>query len=317
MLNILGIITSVLSKITDSFNRSDGSIGSTDTGQTWSATRGTWTISTNKATSSDAGSAYPLASINLGLQDVAVSADITNGGPGVAFWVTDNNNWWASSVSYSSSSCNCQTCGGDCASYNPTYCAQANYCQYSYISGYTNGSCNGCNACGASYYSGGAPDCRCYDNNDGDVGSSGCATYVQIPVYTVVSEYNEAQCGCATYGGGGCASYNPTYSCNCQTCTATTLSIYSDVSGTITTPTSSTIATQSNSSSYTTASSILVSTSGDVITAKAYSSAGLSSQLGSDLVYTATSPTKGTSVGIVKTPSTTNAGSLLDNFAAQ
>ena len=317
MLNILGIITSILSKITDTFNRSDGSIGSADTGQVWSATRGTWTISTNKATSSDAGSTYPLASINLGLQDVAVSADITNGGPGVAFWVTDNNNWWASSVSYSTSSCNCQTCGGQCTSSNPTYCAQAQTCTYYPIVGYQNGACNGCNACGAYYYSGGAPNCRCYDGNDSDVGGSGCASYAQIPILGQVTNANEAQCGCATYGGGGCASYAPIESCNCQTCTATTLSIYSDVSGTITTPTSSTIATQSNSSSYTTASSILVSTSGNVITAKAYSSAGLSSQLGSDLVYTATSPTKGTSVGIVKTPSTTNAGSLLDTFAAQ
>ena len=316
MLNILGIITSILSKITDTFNRSDGSIGSADTGQAWSATRGTWTISTNKATSSDAGSTYPLASVNLGLQDVAVSADITNGGPGVAFWGTDNNNWWASSVSYSSSSCNCQTCGGECTSYNPTVCVQANYCQYSYISGYQQ-VCSGCGACPGYSYSGGAPSCRCYDNNDQDVGGSGCTYTNGAAIYTVVSEYNQAQCGCATYSGGGCASYAATYSCNCQTCTATTLSIYSDVSGTITTPTSSTIATQSNSSSYTTASSILVSTSGNVITAKAYSSAGLSSQLGSDLVYTATSPTKGTSVGIVKTPSTTNAGSLLDNFAAQ
>ena len=311
MLNILGIITSILSKITDSFNRSDGSIGSTDTGQTWSATRGTWTISTNKATSSDAGSAYPLASINLGLQDVAVSADITNGGPGVAFWVTDSNNWWASSVGYSTSSCNCQTCNGSCATYEqvPYDCGTAAY--------YTNGSCTSYSAgscsCPPGSSSGTTAPCPCYDNyTEGFVGNGtytagSCLTYEQIYHPAV-----PATC----YTNGSCLTYN-TYSCNCQTCTATTLSIYSDVSGTITTPTSSTIATQNNSSSYTTASSILVSTSGNVITAKAYSSAGLSSQLGSDLVYTATSPTKGTSVGIVKTPSTTNAGSLLDNFAAQ
>ena len=313
MLNILGIITSILSKITDTFNRSDGSIGSADTGQAWSATRGTWTISTNKATSSDAGSTYPLASINLGLQDVAVSADITNGGPGVAFWVTDNNNWWASSVGYSTSSCNCQTCGGECTS---TYCSQYNTCSIGTYNGsctsYSAGSCS----CPAGSSSGTTSPCPCYDNlTEGFVGNGtytpgSCLTYQQLPNPAAA----QAGCGCAVTS---CASYAATYSCNCQTCTATTLSIYSDVSGTITTPTSSTIATQSNSSSYTTASSILVSTSGNVITAKAYSSAGLSSQLGSDLVYTATSPTKGTSIGIVKTPSTTNAGSLLDNFAAQ
>jgi hypothetical protein len=78
-----------------------------------------------------------------------------------------------------------------------------------------------------------------------------------------------------------------------------------------------TIWTGTSGSFTTTVGSILISTSSNTITAQAYSSAGLNSQVGSTLTYTPSSPTKGTKVGIIKTPSSANAGSTLDNFSAE
>jgi hypothetical protein len=60
---------------------------------------------------------------------------------------------------------------------------------------------------------------------------------------------------------------------------------------------------------------IWLQTSGDLITSKAYSDVAMTAQLGSTLTYTPTSPTKGTKVGIIKTPSTTQ-GSTVDSFSA-
>jgi hypothetical protein len=60
---------------------------------------------------------------------------------------------------------------------------------------------------------------------------------------------------------------------------------------------------------------IKVTTSGDAITAQAYSDAALITTLGSAISYTATSPIKGTAHGILKAPSAYGQGSTVDNFS--
>jgi len=309
-----GMMANAKRIITDTFNRSDGSLGTSSSGYLWSVLRGTWSISSNQATSSDSGSTYPLATLDVGAQNVIVSADITNGGPGVAFWVTDANSWWASSVNYASTSCNCQTCGGDCASYNScqscTYCACALYysCQNAACGTSTVYTCpSGC------YYS--SFFGQCFSNFTDDGCGPGTPT-------TVTNTCRTSACGCETCGtcanvSCGCASYNPTYSCNCNTCTTSSLVIYSSVSGSVSSQASLQIASQNNSSSFTTASSIKVSTSSNTITATAYSNTNLTTQLGSTLTLTPSSPTKGTKTGIIKTVSSANAGAIVDNFSTE
>jgi hypothetical protein len=61
--------------------------------------------------------------------------------------------------------------------------------------------------------------------------------------------------------------------------------------------------------------SIQVVTSGNTVTAKGFEAANLNSQLAATITRNPTSPTKGSSVGIVKAPSS-NQGSTLDNFVA-
>lgn len=293
-----GFIANALKTITDNFDRSNGSLGTSTTGDTWNATRGTWSISSNQATSSDSGSNYPMATIDIGAQNVSVSADITNGGPGVAFWVTDANSWWASSANYNSSSysCNCST-----------YCS-------SYTCACGNGKADTMNCC-CSY-------------TTTYVCPSGC--FVMSPSLCLTDD-TYLNCGSPSSstsctGGYTCACGNAqadTMNCccsatTCQTCynDSITLTIYSSVSGTVTTQSSLSVWSGTSGSFTTTVGSILISTSSNTITAKAYSSTGLSSQVGSTLTYTASSPTKGTKVGIIKTPSNTNSGSTLDNFSA-
>lgn len=91
---------SIIKRISDNFNRTtSGSLGSTDTGQPWNATRGVWFANGTLAQSTDAASSNPIASIPF-RSSATLSADVNGGGAGLAFWVTDANNWWASYPNY-------------------------------------------------------------------------------------------------------------------------------------------------------------------------------------------------------------------------
>ena len=83
----------------DSFNRADGALGSTDAAAggsalAWTASSGTWVIDTNKAACTTAAAGYRDVTVDVGVTDMAVEAVIT---PGVEIWgltarFTDQNN---------------------------------------------------------------------------------------------------------------------------------------------------------------------------------------------------------------------------------
>ena len=111
----------------------------------------------------------------------------------------------------------------------------------------------------------------------------------------------------------------PTYSCFTGTRSVTTytsdLVLVSSVSGTV--AVASTLNLATNTSAFATVGSVYVTTVGSVVTSSAYSGSNLTgSQVGSTLSFTATNPTRGTSVGIIKGPSTGSQGSTTDNFLA-
>jgi hypothetical protein len=92
------------SRIQDTFTRAStaSGLGTSTTGQVWTALRGNWRVGgSNNALSDDAASNYPIASINFGNSDVKTQTD-TTGGVGVAFWITDSGSWWASYPRYTS-----------------------------------------------------------------------------------------------------------------------------------------------------------------------------------------------------------------------
>lgn len=64
----------------------------------YTQTTGSWSISSGDLSTSTAASSYPLITFNARTREVTVKAEPgTTGqyGWGVAFWVTDANNWWA------------------------------------------------------------------------------------------------------------------------------------------------------------------------------------------------------------------------------
>jgi hypothetical protein len=300
--------------IIDDFNRStSGTLGTSSSGASWSTLNGQWYANGSQAQSDTSSSAYPIATVGWGASEITASASVS-GGTGISFWVTDSSNWWAV-VSYNNFttysyginpySCPpCQTCYGTTTTYNcvPYNTPDTMNCACAPV-------CNSCPG-GYTYCSGGLWPGLC-------VTGAGCNSYniTAVAEPSCTTAYNCA-CGNAT-SGTTCTPTTTTYSydCNCATCysgTATGYNYYyylrllKSEAGVITTVTDVALASQ--------AAAILLSTSGDTITAKAYSDTAMTSQLGSDLVYTATSPVQGPSAGIIKITSEHNQGSTVDDL---
>lgn len=277
--------------IKDTFTRTtSGSLGTTDTGIPWTANQGVWYANGSAAQSDTAASSYPLASVNLGSSDATVSASVSSG-TGVAFWVSDANSWWAST------------------SFNNTYSYSysCSYTCYDYVC-ITAGTCTDANACGSttttscppgyvSYYG--------YTCGKGSCGGFPCQT-ADFIVTTTPNTCTSCACPNSTYG-----NVNP-HTCY-TTCSATGYNYYlriiKSVGGVVSTATGEvSVGSQP--------AAIKVVTSGDNIVSQAYSDTDLTTTLGSALNYTPSSPTKGTSHGIIKAPSDYNQGSTVDNFSA-
>jgi hypothetical protein len=124
----------------------------------YTQTSGTWTVTGGDASTSTAAASYPLLSFNANTQEVTVKAEggTTNQfGWGVAFWVTDSNNWWA--VISDREEYSCQT-----------------------------GTTTGCCACGSDQF---GPDgsCNCYDAPGGNlIANSGTCSF---PVFGTCYRY--------------------------------------------------------------------------------------------------------------------------------
>jgi len=89
---------SILSYFLDAFTRSDSANVIAGPVVEWVQDSGTWGINTNAATTSTGASSYPLATFDAGTVAATVKATLPttrSAGAGVAFWVTDSNNWWA------------------------------------------------------------------------------------------------------------------------------------------------------------------------------------------------------------------------------
>jgi hypothetical protein len=313
-----GMLASAIKPIQDLFTRTtSGSLGTATSGQNWVATRGTWSANGTQATSADAASNYPLASISH-KSNTTIKAD-TTGGVGAAFWVNGSSDWWAGYPFYSSSESSTATCNAGyttsssntifCGGYttNPSY----TLCNTNLGTGLSDTStccepsaatttvtrscppglflCDGGNLCRS--------DANCLSNIV--QGSSSVTTY---NCYRGTTSYP------ATYSG-----YTTTTSSTVTTY-STSIRIISSVSGSVVTD--STTSLTSNTSAYTNLASMEITTSENAITAKGYSSAGQVTQLGSTVTRTPSSPNRGSGVGIIKAPTTANQGSTLDNFSA-
>jgi len=255
---IPGIVQSGLTAIrafVDNFTRSDN--GSTLTGsgsKTWNNIRGTWGISSNRASTATAASTYPMATVKTGSSaataKIAYGATTTAFGWGVTFWNGDSNNWYGAitdrtqtdTITYGTATA-CYACnGGDVA-------------------------CGGC-GCSYGYCTGGNGPCGVYHPC---AGASCCSD--ATPPYPAGDTRNNGAgvgYGCANACGGGCYWVNNGTCCQCeksatnynagsyqyQTSTTTTtydylVRIVKSISGTVSVEVSNTyLATSSSSSRY-------------------------------------------------------------------
>lgn len=295
------------SLITDTFTRANNaSLGNTETGEAWSTLRGTaWGVVSNQASNSDAASNYPIATVPLGSADTTTSVS-TSQGCGPAVWVTDANNWWAS-FHYSSSSTGCGGGATGWSTTDPVTCACGARQTQSVAD------CSGAAtawsstdpvtcACGARETRAGTPSCTDYLALFGGGAAAQCAadggTYTSPNCCFPTTEYR-----CSATAGS-----HTEYRCSDSTTTTTAhvLRVVKDVAGTISNVADASIASAP--------AAVKVVTSGNSITATAYSDTAMTSLLGTN-AQTNTG-TKGTAVGIVKAPGGLSQGSTVDTFSA-
>ena len=94
----------VLATTSDDFNRAN-STDITAVGKKWTETSGDWSITSNQLTTATAAASYPIATLRTNTKNATVKVDRANGdGWGVAFWVVDQNNWFAANTEMTQSS---------------------------------------------------------------------------------------------------------------------------------------------------------------------------------------------------------------------
>lgn len=316
-LTVLSALTSVL----DLFNRADQSGLGSIKGQRWRVWRGVWSIVSNKASSSSAAGDNALATLKFTKTDVSVKVSGAQAGTGIAFWVTDADNWWAAIYEQHTTCQTCYTCnaygGGTCNAYSFVCQNYTTVC----ASGYNCSSCNSyplapgnCNAWD-SY-------CNVY-NTSPPVGFCWGPSRVYFcsgnynPPYYFCGGYTPACCNFATECASGytvCNSSNPVfcnsasaYPCNCTN--DGYITVFKSVAS---------VVTQFSSSLFTAAvQSFKTILSGSNITVKAYSDTAYSSQIGSDFVMSPTTPNKNKNHGIIKSQSSLNQGSSINEFGVE
>ena len=120
-----------LKAFTDSFTRSNDANTLKAAGtKNWQNTRGTWGISSNKASTATAAATYPLASIKTGSTYATTKigyGTASKHGWGVAFWLSDNANWYGAVTDRTYVQTNYQQANYSCPS-GGTYCNDGSTC---------------------------------------------------------------------------------------------------------------------------------------------------------------------------------------------
>lgn len=318
-----GIASAVRKRFYDTFTRSNttGGLGTATDGSLWNAVRGTFTVVSNKATGDTSN--YPIATQKMPTSDINLSISSASQGAAAALWVTDSGNWWAVGIDQTTTSCNCQTCsqcnaysGGNCASSTGGNCATS-----------SGGNCSSWNAVTCNSWNTGT----CNAWNTGNCAAFYCnvwsGSYCVSPPGTGCLRWNATSCRtwsgntCAVSSGGNCASWNAVvcnswnavvcnawnainctnttyYSCNCQTCYPQWVRVMKSVS--------TVVSEVTNWSIGSVIQSLRVKTTGTQITTQVYSDTALTTQIGSDLVYSATGATVAAEYGITIKPSSAN-----------
>lgn len=330
---ILGIVASAataLAFVIDYFNRADNpnDLGSVS-GQKWKIWRGVWAIVSNKASSSSSGSTNALATLKFTKTDVTVSISGADPGMGASFWVTDANNWYASVYTQTEVCQTCATCSGN---YNSPTCT-GNINSPSCNGGFC---CNGFFPTWSPYPSGQYNPITCNPNSQNGPANifNSANSGNGAPPYGFPwgpsrnwvcngtptggnQNLSPGNCGasgvfcCTPFTPGNCNQFTSGncnqfsfYTCNCVT--EHRISILRSLASTV-----STISANLFSAAIQSFKTIL---SGNEATIQAFSTTTYNSQIGNSVVQSITTPLKNNQHGIIKSTSSFQQGSTIDEF---
>lgn len=292
-MGILGNISaSVRKRFFDTFSsrsNTTGSLGVATDGSDWTAVGGTIEVNAGAAkatttpSSGGAGTTYPIATVTMPTQDNVISLDGTNEGSSVALWVQSSSDWWLVDIESQQTTTSNYSQGlayyyayAPVITYSPgtQYYAGPTYTATTYYVRYANvsGKYNTFYSSSSNYY-------RAYSSQ---------TFYSTAYNYTLTN-----------------TSYYYTYASGSTTSYSEYLKIRQSVSSVVSIITSALISTSQ------TIKSLKVFTSGNQITARAYSDTNFVTQVGSDLVYTATGATITTQYGIAVSPSAYNQSAII------
>lgn len=336
-------------EIVDNFNRANAStLGTVSNGVTsWTALKGTWAIVSNAAVGTGT---YPMATVTnpLQLSNYELKADVTPG-TGLAFWVTDANNWWAAindvtavtnyscpnggALSSDNTTCTITTTSNATTAYSGPYtyvpAGSSTSSYYASLGSDTyvksnGGNCQNCSSSQNCYAGGCWTPGKYYCPNGGTLINDQCYTTTSYSAYcTPQGTYQTVN------GSTGC--YTAYYVCpsgstlSGSTCTATStytptatvtytnfIKVLQSAAGTVTTQHSFSAGTSTATNTYL-MNSLKVTTSNNTISVIGYTGAG---QTGTSYStsHVSTAPATTATAGIIVAPASSGQGYTLDNF---
>lgn len=317
----IGIFTQVAASVRKRFfdtfsarSNTTGSLGIATDGSSWDAVNGTIQVTTGAATATttptagSSGTAYPMATVTLPVQNNSITLKDTNEGSAVALWVQSSSDWWLVSIEGTQ---NTVTNYASAQNYNYVFAqnitygsstnffASTNFFSSSSQNSFTSGTTfnSGFRTVGSPWsfqrFWASSPGGTTWAWSTNFFGST--STFSQSGfTSTAGSFYSYASAGSFyTYAAGTTTTYNEF------------LRIRQSVASTVSVVTSQLISTVAS------IKSLLVSTSGNQITARAFSDNNFVTQIGSDLVYTATGATINTKYGLAVSPSAYNQSAII------
>jgi hypothetical protein len=183
-----------LPTITDNFNRSGASLGTTSSGSAWTTHSGAWSTTGTQGSSSSTG----VASVSFGNNSATVTADVTNG-YGVSWWVSGSGSYYSSFYQQ----------------YTYTYSTGANYCVDCYYNYYSCNAivgitCSGVGNGNGLYYNGNCYTCPSGWTFDQSTGACKYCSSGTAVCPTGTTEYNGS---CYSCSSGTLTFTGSTYQC--------------------------------------------------------------------------------------------------------
>lgn len=310
------VASSVRKRFLDTFSarsNTTGSLGTATDGSSWDAVNGTIQVTTGAATATTtptaggSGTTYPMATITLPVQNNVISLKDTNEGSGVALWVQSSSDWWMVNVEGTQTT---TTNYASAQNYSYVYAQNLTYGTVTNYYGVTNYT----TASGTTYATFPTTYVRGWARPGGNFyyfyyssSPGGYTTYSGTNYYGATSYYTSTGYS-ITYGAyytyASAGNYY-TYASGSTTAYSEYLKIKQSVSSVVSVIASALISTAQS------IKSIKVFTSGNQITARAFSDNNFVTQIGSDLVHTASGATVTTRYGLMVSPSEYNQSAII------